>query len=79
MFFALRAAAQERHSDSVGASFVPLFKLAAAVIKTTNSVARKRYESSLVKRWAVQGSKSKKHRKAEPKYLSSKNLSQNAL
>ena len=79
MFFALRAAAQERRSGSVGANFVPLFKLAAAVIKTTNSVARKRYESSLVKRWAVQGSKSKKHRKAEPKYLSSKNLSQNAL
>ena len=76
MFFALKAAAQERRSGSVGASFVPLFKLAAAVIKTTNSVARKRYESSLVKRWAVQGSKSKKHRKAEPKI---KNLSQNAL
>ena len=76
MFFALRAAAQERRSGSVGASFVPLFKLAAAVIKTTNSVARKRYESSLVKRWAVQGSKSKKHRKAEPKI---KILSQNAL
>ena len=76
MFFALRAAAQERRSGSVGANFVPLFKLAAAVIKTTNSVARKRYESSLVKRWAVQGSKSKKHRKAEPKI---KILSQNAL
>ena len=76
MIFVFKAAAQERHSDSVGASFVPLFKLAAAVIRTTNSVARKRYESSLVKRWAVQGSKSKKHRKAEPKI---KNLSQNAL
>ena len=79
MIFVFKAAAQERRSDSVGASFVPLFKLAVAVIKTTNSVARKRYESSLLRRWAVQGSKSKKHRKAEPKYLSSKNLSQNAL
>ena len=76
MIFVFRAAAQERRSDSVGASFVSLFKLAAAVIKTTNSVARKRYESSLVKRWAAQGFKSKKHRKAEPKI---KNLSQNAL
>ena len=76
MIFVFKAAAQERRSDSVGASFVPLFKLAAAVIKTTNSVARKRYESSLVRRWAVQGSKSKKHRKAEPKI---KILSQNAL
>ncbi|MDY3671817.1 MAG: hypothetical protein SO038_00725 [Campylobacter sp.] len=79
MIFVFKAAAQERRSDSVGANFVPLFKLAAAVIKTTNSVARKRYESSLLRRWAVQGSKSKKHRKAESKYLSSKNLSQNAL
>ena len=79
MIFVFKAEAQERRSDSVGASFVPLFKLAVAVIKKTNSVARKRYESSLVRRWAVQGSKSKKHRKAEPKYLSSKNLSQNAL
>ncbi|MDY4830432.1 MAG: hypothetical protein SO164_06430 [Campylobacter sp.] len=76
MLFVFKAAVQERRSDSVGASFVPLFKLAVAVIKTTNSVARKRYESSLLRRWAVQGSKSKKHRKAEPKI---KNLSQNAL
>ena len=71
MIFVFKAAAQERRSDSVGANFVPLFKLAAAVIKTTNSVARKRYESSLLK-----GSKSKKHRKAEPKI---KILSQNDL
>ena len=77
MIFVFKAAAQERHSDSVGASFVPLFKLAAAVIKTTNSVARKRYESSLVKRWAAQGFKAKKRLKAEPvdKKLSQRKMS----
>ena len=79
MIFVFKAAAQERRSDSVGASFVPLFKLAAAVIKTTNSVARKRYESSLLRRWAVQARIRKKRPQAEPKYLKSKILSQNAL
>ncbi|MGM9995197.1 MAG: hypothetical protein ACI35K_02130 [Campylobacter sp.] len=64
MIFVFKVAAQERRSDSVGANFVPLFKLAAAVIKTTNSVARKRYESSLLRRWATQGFKDKKHHPA---------------
>ena len=64
VIFVFKATVQERRSDSVGASFVPLFKLAVAVIKTTNSVARKRYESSPVRRWAVQGFKDENHHPA---------------